>query len=204
MHCYSGVPFRFIRGLERKFHFQYFTQNRFESEAARAELLERGMRAFRAGCVSKKSVAMGEMYRSLMEMHHFVPSEVRWIDENIGCGLFAAESIGVHQFVGEYTGLVRKNNRRYIEPLNHYCYEYPILDELGRSHVIDATSGSLARFINHSKMPNLKPTYVFLDGFFHVIFVALKKISVGEQLCYNYGPSYWYIRPQPVEIDSHH
>jgi len=59
---------------------------------------------------------------------------------------------------------VRENNRRYFEPLNNYCYEYPVPDSIGRSFVIDATQGNLTRFINHSYEPNLKPKYAFLKG----------------------------------------
>jgi SET domain-containing protein len=64
--------------------------------------------------------------------------------------------------------------------------------------VIDATQGNLTRFINHSRDPNLQPIHVFYDGFYHLIFIALRKIQQGEELSYDYGQSYWYLRDPPV------
>ena len=41
--------------------------------------------------------------------------------------LTAEEEIPPRTYVGEYTGIVRKNNRRYFTPMNNYCYEYPFI-----------------------------------------------------------------------------
>ena len=122
---------------------------------------------------------------------------MRWIDEDVGYGLYAEEAIEAGEYVGEYTGTVRRNDRRYFEPLNNYCYEYPVLDEIGRSFVIDATRGNATRFINHSFDPNLKPIHVFVEGFYHLIFIAIKRIEKGYQLAYDYGVNYWYVRNPP-------
>jgi SET domain-containing protein len=67
--------------------------------------------------------------------------------------------------------------------------------------VIDATKGNLTRFINHSIHPNLKPIHVFYEGFYHLIFLALRRIEKGTQLSYDYGKNYWYIREKPVELE---
>jgi SET domain-containing protein len=104
-------------------------------------------------------------------------------------------------YIGEYTGVVRENRRVYFAPLNNYCYEYPVPDGIGKNYVIDATKGNFTRFINHSYEPNLKPVYAFLDGFYHLIFLSLRVIQKGEQLCYDYGRHYWVIRPVPEELN---
>jgi SET domain-containing protein len=93
--------------------------------------------------------------------------------------------------------LLRKNNQY---TLNNYLYEYPIPDEIGRSHVIDATSGSLMRFVNHhSAQPNLKPLYAFSGSLYHLILVTQRRVAKGEQLTYDYGQNYWYVRSPPLE-----
>ena len=191
-----------MRALEKKFQFKYLTKSVFESEEKQSDLLLRGKLALEEGKIAKSAIAMGEMYRTQIELHYFPKVHVYCIDAQIGCGLFADEKVFSHQYVGEYTGLVRENNRRYCGGLNNYCYEYPIADDLGRSHVIDATDGSYARFINHSSKPNLKPTYAFIDGLYHLIFIALRDIDLGEQFCYDYGPSYWYIRSAPLPLTA--
>lgn len=121
-------------------------------------------------------------------------------NDDVGYGLYAEQAIEKDSYLGEYTGIVRKNDRRYLEPLNNYCYEYPIQDEIGRNYVIDATSGNATRFINHSSSPNLKPVYAFIDGFYHLIFLALDRIERGTQLSYDYGTNYWYLRNPPLSI----
>ena len=55
---------------------------------------------------------------------------------------------------------------------------------------IDATeeNGTIGRLINHaSKNENLKMKIVIIDQQPRVVFVALRHISVGEELLYNYG-----------------
>jgi SET domain-containing protein len=66
--------------------------------------------------------------------------------------------------------------------------------------VIDATAGCLTRFINHSSNPNLTPIHAYWEGFYHLIFLSLRAIHPGEQLTFDYGETYWYIREKPVTL----
>ncbi len=161
------------------------------------EIKRRGMELLKRKKVPKRALQLGEKYRSQIESGYTPKLCVKWISEQIGYGAFAEEKIGKNSYVGEYVGIVRENVRVYFAPLNNYCYEYPVPDHLGRNYVIDATKGNICRFINHSNQPNLKPYYAFFDGFFHLIFIALRKIEKQEQLTYDYGPSYWYVRTPP-------
>ncbi len=54
---------------------------------------------------------------------------------------------------------------------------------------IDATEETpyLGRLINHSSNGNLKPKCYNVDGNPRLGFIALKKISIGEELSYDYG-----------------
>lgn len=169
----------------------------FKNKKERTEILRRGLAALQRGEIPKKALELGQTHRELIESPIHPDVDIRWVGEEVGHGVFAKDKIKKGTFIGEYTGIVRENVRVYFEPLNHYCYEYPILDRLERSFVIDATQGNFTRFINHSYEPNLKPEYAFLDGFYHCIFFALKDIQKEEQLCYNYGRNYWLIRDAP-------
>lgn len=152
------------------------------------------------GKIAKKALQLGRTYCSQIETGYTPKLSVRWISERVGYGVFAEEGIRKNDYVGEYVGVVRENVRVYFAPLNDYCYEYPVLDRLGRSYVIDATNGNVCRFINHSEKPNLKPYYAFFDGVFHLIFLTIRKIEKAEQLTYDYGPSYWYLRSPPEKL----
>lgn len=169
----------------------------FENEE---DILARGLEKWKRQEVCPTAIELGTKFIHLIQSAYLPKVTVKWINDSVGNGLFTDEVIDKDTYVGEYTGIVRKNDRRYFEPLNNYCYEYPVLDDLGRSHVIDATNGNLTRFINHSAQPNLRPVHVFYEGFYHLIFIALHRIEKGGQLTYDYGPSYWYIRNPPLTL----
>ena len=124
----------------------------------------------------------------------------KFINDTVGEGLFTEEKIESGQYIDKYTGLLRRNNRRYGYPMNNYCYQYPVPDKNDINFVIDGTSGNLTRYINHSNHPNIKPHYAFYEGYYHVLFFALETISPGTQLTFNYGKTYWYTRGLPQEL----
>jgi hypothetical protein len=186
--------------LAKLLRFNYLSQLSFESAGSRQEIKARGMQKWKEGRVAAEAVEMGARFSAQIAAARLPVSALHWISEEVGFGLIAQEKIEAGAFVGEYTGIVRKNDRRYLEPLNNYCYEYPVEDEMGRSYVIDATSGNLTRFINHSFCPNLRPVHIFFEGFYHLIFLALCDIAPGSQLTYNYGPTYWYVRSPPAPL----
>ncbi len=197
--CFPDGKTYSIPELESRLSFKYVSLNSFESPEEQQEIRERGLKKWKEGGVSVESQELGIRFMQEIEAAYIPDVSIRYLDESLGHGLFLEETIEAGSYVGEYTGIVRKNDlRRYFAPINNYCYEYPVADDLGKSHVIDATSGSLTRFINHSFDPNLRPVHVFYEGFYHLIFLAIRRIEKGTQLCYNYGQNYWYIRRPPT------
>lgn len=186
--------------LQMHLKFHYLDHNGFESPEDRAKIEKKGIEKFEQGNVTQEALMLGQCFAGKIRDGYFPSVSIRWVSESVGYGLFCEEEIKSGSFVGEYTGIVRENNRRYIESINNYCYEYPVFDSIGRSLVIDATQGNLMRFINHSNTPNLKPAYAFINGFYHCIFIALCFIAKESQLTYDYGKSYWYIRESPQQF----
>ncbi len=178
-------------------NYIYLPHIDFESAEDRDFIWQAGMEKWKKGEVKPEADRLGREFIQKIESAYIPTVSVRWINEKVEFGLFAEEDLKEGSYVGEYTGIIRRNDRRYFEPLNNYCYAYPILDEIERNFVIDATQGNLTRFINHSSSPNLEPTYVFYEGFYHLIFLATGKIRKGEQLFYNYGGTYWQLRDKP-------
>lgn len=198
--CFPDGKFYTLEELQSLLNFQYAPHNTFESVEAQEELKHRGIAKFHNQGVSQEAQELGSRWIEKIRSAYIPAVSIRWLDENLGYGLFAEEVLEEGAYVGEYTGFVRENDRRYFEPLNNYCYEYPISDDSGKHHVIDATAGNLTRFINHSYTPNLKPLHVFYEGFYHLIFLAIQRIEKGSQLSYNYGKNYWYIRQEPFPL----
>ncbi|MCH9811145.1 SET domain-containing protein-lysine N-methyltransferase [bacterium] len=118
----------------------------------------------------------------------------------IGYGVFAGESLPSLSYIGEYTGTLRKR-RRFKDKGNDYIFGY-MVGAFGTPWIIDAKEkGNFTRFINHSFYPNISSRGVVVDGVYRVIFFANKAIKKGEQLTYDYGPTYWNgSRPYPQDL----
>lgn len=185
-----------MKELEKELNFTFLPHLTFESEEAEQEVRAKCARA----SPPEEALRLGELYHDQIASSYLPKVSVRRISDEVGYGLFAEERIEAGSYVGEYTGIVHRNNRQYIEPPNCYYYTYPIVDEVARNYVINATSGHLTRFINHSFAPNMKPHYAFQGGLYHLIFIALFPIEKGEQLFYNYGKKYWYVRSPPTKL----
>ena len=191
---YPGGSLNSIPELEEKLNFKFLPHIVFESLKEKRDIRARGLKKLANNEISQEALDLGNRFISNIDASYISNVSVRWINKEVEYGLFAEEDLDIGSYVGEYTGVVRKNDRRYSEPLNNYSYKYPVLDDNGRNFVIDATQGHLTRFINHSYAPNLKPIHVFHDGFFHLIFLVIQPIKKGSQLFYNYGSTYWYLR----------
>ncbi|KAL5710303.1 [histone H3]-lysine(4) N-trimethyltransferase [Ranunculus cassubicifolius] len=114
--------------------------------------------------------------------------------EGRGCGLLADENIKAGQFIIEYCGEVISSKEARKRAL---AYEVQgLLDayiiSLNASESIDATKkGSLARFINHSCLPNCETRKWTVLGEIRVGIFAMQDIPIGTELGYDYNFE-WY------------
>ncbi|HVP18857.1 MAG TPA: SET domain-containing protein-lysine N-methyltransferase [Spirochaetia bacterium] len=105
-----------------------------------------------------------------------------------GLGLFAAKSFARGDFVIEYTGVLLPNavaDRRGGKYLFQVNSRWTI-DGRGRENP--------SRYINHSCAPNC---VAYTRGK-RVLIYSRRRISPGEELCYDYGKEYFdeYIKPR--------
>jgi len=107
-----------------------------------------------------------------------------------GLGLFAnkqyEKGTEIIEYVGETISADEGNRRggKYLFELN----ERWMIDGKSRSN--------LARYINHSCRPNAVPELSQNET--RVRIFAKKKIFVGEEITYNYGPQYFKIIIRPM------
>ncbi len=105
-----------------------------------------------------------------------------------GKGAFALQPIPQATRIIEYSGervTHAEADRRYDEDAMEHPHTY--LFTLDNKTVIDATvQGNEARYINHSCEPNCEA--VAEDG--HIYIEALRDISIGEELTYDYHLEY--------------
>ncbi|XP_073705573.1 histone-lysine N-methyltransferase 2C [Garra rufa] len=104
-----------------------------------------------------------------------------------GLGLFAARDIEKQTMVIEYMGDILRTEVAMRKELlykarNRQAYMFRIGER-----VIDATrSGSPARYINHSCLPNCVAEVVTFERGHKIIITAARRIERGEELCYDY------------------
>ena len=138
------------------------------------------------GELTRRQLWYGSYYKPELESLFFPDVIYRWIDPQMGWGVFANRPFKKGEFIGEYGGRLRKRKRE--DAKNAYCFEYSVL----KRYTIDAQDqGGVVRFINHSDHPNLITTLATIDWVNHVILIASEPIPKGAQLLYDYGPDYW-------------
>lgn len=136
------------------------------------------------------------LFEKSLQRKHTFPIEIKKVNPIVGFGVYATQTIPYLSFLGEYTGVVRKRNRK-KDSANDYVFGY-VIGPHGTPWVIDAEKkGNFTRFINHSFTPNLTSRWLISDGIAHIILFANQRIEVGEQLTYDYGPLYWRKRAYP-------
>ena len=112
--------------------------------------------------------------------------EVRWINEEIGFGVFAKEAYEEGEVVGFYAGVLTDE-----EEDNDYCFRFSDpFDGL----VIDASiRGNFTRYFNHAPADrcNLSAIEYPYDGLPYIMFVAKDRILRGQQLSFDYEDAYW-------------
>ncbi|KJZ75531.1 Histone-lysine N-methyltransferase, H3 lysine-4 specific [Hirsutella minnesotensis 3608] len=104
-------------------------------------------------------------------------------------GLYAMENIAKDDMIIEYVGeevrqqIAEIREKRYLKSGIGSSYLFRIDDDT----VIDATKkGGIARFINHSCMPNCTAKIIKVEGSKRIVIYALRDIALNEELTYDY------------------
>ncbi|KAB5547009.1 SET domain-containing protein [Coniochaeta sp. 2T2.1] len=109
--------------------------------------------------------------------------------EGKGYGVRSNRCFRPHQIIMEYTGeIITENecNRRMNEVYkDNECYYLMSFDQ---NMIIDATTGSIARFVNHSCSPNCRMIKWIVGGQPRMaLFAGDRPIMTGEELTYDYN-----------------
>ncbi|XP_070408956.1 uncharacterized protein [Nothobranchius furzeri] len=123
--------------------------------------------------------------------------DVKSISAYKGRGVFVTTSFQKGDFLLEYRGeLISKEEcerrqRVYHDTLKVFLFEF-YFD--GKLWCVDAAKedGSLGRLVNDDHVcPNAKMKYLTVQGKPHLCLFAIREISQGEEVTYNYGDSDW-------------
>jgi len=187
---YTVEEFQNVTGI------QYLPALEFQDEKTFEAVRKKCASALERGIVGSQSRWLGTLHAQEIRNHSVANVSIRWIDETFGHGLFAEQDINTGEYIGEYTGQVRKCNLIF-DRINEYCFSYPTSAMSFQKHIIDAKArGNEMRFANHSERNNCESMGVWCDDIFHIIIRAIKEISAGSQITYDYSGFYWLSKPR--------
>ena len=115
-----------------------------------------------------------------------------------GLGLFATKPIKKGTKIVRYFGpLLDSRNKKHDDIENKYLYELN-----GRWTIDGSVRKNVARYINHACRPNAESDVSARKR--KVVIRALKNISPGEEINYDYGTDYFkaYLKPIGCKCDS--
>jgi len=106
-----------------------------------------------------------------------------------GFGLFAAQRACQGDFVGEYVGEMVAHDDAHARGQVYDSFGVSYLYTLTRTVVLDACRvGSRMLYVNHSrKRANLQPKLLSICGYIRVALFALRNLTPGEELYFDYG-----------------
>ncbi len=170
---------------------QYVSHPVFESSEILQEIMEYSLKAKGKNQISNHRIWMGIYFDDELNRDKHPLVSIRWIDEQIGFGVFAEDRIFSSSFIGEYTGLIQPRKKHHICESN-FCFRYTAWQLGKKQYVIDAEQmGNFTRFINHSDNPNAALISAFWRGIPRLVFVALRDIPAGSQITFDYGETFW-------------
>jgi hypothetical protein len=178
-----------VHDFEMKMNVYYISSLEAENKKAWDHILYQCRKAKEKGYIPMDSFYYGKLYEEKIRQGEVHDVMVRWTGEEMGYGLFARGEISEGDFIGEYTGVIKKC-RYWRNNLNDYCFRYPTAPVSYILYAIDAQlRGNEMRFINHSSDPNAETVSLLVDDMLHIGVRALRKIPSGEQITFDYGSS---------------
>jgi len=179
----------FFEGLE------FLPSPIFETEKGFNDILAKTKKAKLEDLIPPEKIWMGIYFDKEIQKGIHPRVSIRYIDSELGYGVFAEQRIPSCGFAGEYTGVVQERKKKHLKD-KYYCLRYTVWEMGSRNFVVDAEEkGNFTRFINHSAKPNLGVQSVYWKGLPRMIFVALREILPGTQLTFDYGSYFWKEAP---------
>jgi len=163
----------------------------FENTQIFSQILASSFKAKKKDQIPPEKTWMGIYFDKEIQSGMHPQVSIRFIDDEVGFGVFAAQRIPSCSYVGEYTGMIQERKKKHLVD-KRYCVRYTVWEMGRRNFVIDAEKmGNFTRFINHSVNPNLSLQSVYWRGMPRMIFIALKEIEEGTQFTFDYGTFFW-------------
>ena len=185
--------------LEARCDISYNPQLDFPKRTDLLYVMNKIAKFHEKGYLDAQPLWLGTYFQKEIDSLVLPPVRIKWINDKIQWGVFAEKDLKPMQYIGEYAGQVRRYKR--ADSKNCYCFQYQFISDEKAIYTIDAMNqGGITRFINHSQQANLKSALATLRNLSHVVLFTSRFVRAGEQICFDYGPSYWAKRSKPTEF----
>jgi hypothetical protein len=150
-----------------------------------------------------------DSYRSCLNKNIRPPLYLKYINNEVGYGVFAETNLYEDDFIQEYAGHVISAEQLFYNGRNlNNSYLMTLFPSMSchlqtPDMMIDAKkAGNFTRFINHSEKPNVKIKLVLdAEGLWHVVFFMGRTTHADEQLFIDYGRKYWeFLQKSPQDL----
>jgi hypothetical protein len=179
-----------IAGMPNIEGFEYLQAPIFESEKRLDEVLGIVSKAKNEDLIPSEKIWMGIYFDKEIRKGIHAPIEIRYMNAEIGYGIFASKKIPACTYVGEYTGVIQQKSSKELKDKT-YTMRYTVW-EGKKNFCIDAEKmGNFTRFLNHSSRPNLGLQSVYWRGVPRMIFISLVDIPEGAHMTFDYGTTFW-------------
>lgn len=194
MHEGDTVPLEYdIDHFRRVMGIRYLSHLKFADYALLKEVIKECPLILRS-IIGKENRELGDKYRKEIQEGFVANVTIKWIDNEMGYGVFTNVALPEGSFIGEYTGIVRELDRSRPD-YNAYSFHYPTRFWSWNYYIIDGLwEGNEMRFLNHNDDANLKPICLVDRGLLHMAFLTNRAVSAGSELTFQYGPDYWQHR----------
>lgn len=177
--------------FSKLFGVKYCSHLQFSSYKAFTDAISECPLILKYTAIGEENRQLGRQYRQALFDGYIANTFIQWVSLEKGYGLFASKEIEKGEYIGEYTGHVRRLYRKNPDK-NSFCFHYPTRFWSWKFMMVDSqTMGNETRFINHDDEPNLKPVCLIDRGLLHICFFAVKAIAKGAELTFDYGKDYW-------------
>lgn len=139
---------------------------------------------------------LSKRYGAEIEGSVIAPIYIKKINDTIGHGVFAAETIQKYDFIGEYTGVIQKSDAYddHVEKGYESDFSWYFPDQIKDGPKLEINGrreGNEMRFLNHGDVSNVIVEHTLHNGLWVIFFKAAETIMPHEQLLIDYGEQYW-------------
>ncbi|MBI3900704.1 MAG: SET domain-containing protein-lysine N-methyltransferase, partial [Chlamydiia bacterium] len=110
--------------FEELFQIRYFPHLLFADWKVEQWVRHKCAQAYKRGRVGELALWLGKLHGKQIDEGGVPALTIRWMGEQIGYGAYANKLFEKWEYIGEYTGLLRKRGLLFRN-LNDYCFMYP-------------------------------------------------------------------------------